>query len=89
MSKKAKQASKQKNLQAKRTRKQANTARYQALALAGKNSKSVRARAVNKNSKKVKTVDHADGFCGNPACVKCFPNMKRPVVTKYVKPVKV
>lgn len=85
MSKKSKQASKQKNLQAKRTRRAANRARFQAMALSGQNSKSTRARTVNRNNRKVKTVDHADGHCGNIACTKCFPNKNRTLTSKFVK----
>jgi len=86
MSKKAKKASKAKNLQAKRTRRDANRARYQALAKSGQNSKSLRARAVNKHNRKVKTVDHPDGHCGNHACTRCFPNVNRNLTVKFVRP---
>lgn len=86
MSKKAKKASKARNLQAKRTRKSANKARYQAMALAGQNSKSKHSRTVNKRTRMVGMIDHPDGHCGNIACVKCFPNMDRTLTAKYVKP---
>jgi len=85
MSKKSKKASKEKNLQAKRTRRTANRARFQAMALAGKNSKSTRARAVNKNNRKVKMVDHPEGHCGNHGCARCFPHVDRNLTAKYSK----
>ena len=78
MSKKSKKASKEKNMQRKRAAKAANKAKYQAMALAGQNTKSKRARGTNKNNKKVSTVDHKDGRCGNVACKKCFPNFSTP-----------
>lgn len=73
MSKKAKKAAKQKNLQRKRAIKAANKARYQAMAQSGENTKSKRFRATSKRMKKAKLTDHTDGPCGNLACKKCFP----------------
>jgi hypothetical protein len=89
MSKKAKQASKQKNLMAKRARKAANRSRFQKMRESGQNSKTKHSRAVNKRDRKVKNVDHADGHCGNFACTKCFPNVNRNLTAKYVKPQKI
>ena len=77
MSKKAKKASKEKNLQRKRAMRAANKAKYQGMAQAGQNSKSKRFRAKSKIMKKIKMVDHADGHCGNYACDKCFPNKNK------------
>lgn len=85
MSKKSKKATKEKNLQRKRAIKAANKARYQQMARDGQNSKSKRARAGNKRGKKVLTIDHLNGKCGNPACRKCYPLMVRDITTKYVK----
>lgn len=79
MSKSSKANSKQKRLLEKRKRKQANKARYEALKQAGQNTKSVRARAQNRNTKLVKMIDHPDGNCGNIACKKCV------VITKLIK----
>jgi len=73
MSKKCKASSKFKNLQAKRARKTANKAYYQALTAADKNSKSGRSIKSSKKKKRVKTIDHKDGNCGNVACRKCDP----------------
>lgn len=78
MSKKSKKASKEKNMQRKRAAKAANKAKYQAMALAGQNTKSKRARGSNKNNKKVNLIDHKDGHCGNVACKRCFPNFSTP-----------
>ena len=78
MSKKAKKASKEKNLQRKRSIKAANKARYQGMAQSGQNTKSLRFRRNSKAGKKIKMVDHADGHCGNYACNKCFPNKDVP-----------
>lgn len=86
MSKKAKKASKEKNLQQKRARRLTNRARFQAMALAGQNSKSKHARSVNRLTRKIKMVDHPNGHCGNVACVKCYPNVPRNLTAKYVKP---
>jgi len=85
MSKKAKKASKEKNLQAKRARRAANKSRYQKMRESGQNSKSKYSRAVNKNTKKAGGVDHPEGHCGNHACNKCFPNKKPTGVTPYHK----
>lgn len=76
MSKSSKARGKQEKLQEKRKRRQSNKARYEALKIAGQNSKSVRARKQNKNTKLVKRIDHPDGNCGNIACKKCNINKK-------------
>lgn len=86
MSKKSKKASKAKNLQRKRARRAANQARYQAMALVGQNTKSKRARHINKQTRKVSMIDHPEGRCGNIACTKCFPNIDRTLTVKYIKP---
>ena len=79
MSKKIKAANKEKNLQAKRSRKNANKAKYAALKASGQNSKSFRAIKDGKKNKKVNAIDHPNGACGNIACVKCFPYLERKV----------
>lgn len=73
MSKKIKASTKAKNLQAKRARKAANRAKYNALRDAGKNSKSIRSIRAGKKAKRLSGIDHPNGFCGNIACAKCFP----------------
>lgn len=78
MSKTSKKKNKQKNLMAKRARRQANKARYQKMRESGQNTKSVRARGVNKLNRKANRVDHPDGHCGNVACKKCFPTFSTP-----------
>lgn len=75
MSKRSKAITKDKNLQAKRARKAANRAKYKALMEAGKNSKSKRSVRFGKKSRKIQTVDHPNGQCGNIACKKCFPDL--------------
>ena len=73
MSKKAKAAAKEKNLQKKRAIKAANKAKYQAWALAGNNSKSKRSISRNKKAKKRNGISHPDGPCGNIGCRMCNP----------------
>lgn len=80
MSKKIKAANKEKNLQAKRARKAANKAKYAGLMAAGRNSKSYRSIQQGKKKRRAVSVDHPNGHCGNPACLKCFPDMERPVM---------
>jgi len=77
MSKKIKAANKQANLQAKRSRKAANKAKYAALKNAGQNTKSFRAIKAGKKHRKATGVSHPDGPCGNIGCVKCFPDLER------------
>ena len=77
MSKKIKAANKEKNLQVKRARKAANKAKYAALMVAGKNSKSYRSIQQGKKSRKINPIDHPNGFCGNVGCIKCFPYLER------------
>jgi len=77
MSKKIKAANKEKNLQAKRARKGANKAKYAALMAAGRNSKSYRSIQQGKKARRALTVDHPNGYCGNPGCTKCFPYLER------------
>lgn len=72
MSKKIKAANKEKNLQAKRTRKAANKAKYASLMAAGRNGKSYRSVKAGKKKRKVASIDHPNGRCGNLACKKCF-----------------
>lgn len=73
MSKKIKAANKEKNLQAKRARKAANRAKYAALMTAGRNGKSYRSVKAGKKKRRMASVDHPNGRCGNVACKKCFP----------------
>lgn len=82
MSKKIKAANKEKNLQAKRARKSANKAKYAALMAAGRNSKSYRSIQQGKKSRRAVTIDHPNGPCGNIACLKCFPDMERPMLKR-------
>ena len=73
MSKKSKNLNREKRLQKKRAIKNANKARYAELKRIGQNSKSKRFLKSSKKNKTIKTTDHSDGHCGNPACKKCFP----------------
>lgn len=73
MSKKIKAKTKQKNLIAKRARKAANRAKYDELKRTGQNRKSRRSIFQSKKTKKVRTVSHPDGPCGNIGCVRCDP----------------
>lgn len=73
MSKKYKKSNKEKRLGAKRAKKAANKARYQKLREQGINQKSLRSRLSNKKGKKMNTVSHPDGQCGNIGCRTCNP----------------
>jgi len=73
MSKKIKNAQKQKNLIAKRARRAANRARYDKLRDQGLNHKSKRSVAQGKKKKRAKSISHKDGACGNIACKRCDP----------------
>ena len=72
MSKTAKKNQKQKRLFKKRAIKAANKARYEAMKLAGQNSKSKRAVKQSRKGFKIK-VSHPNGPCGNIGCKKCDP----------------
>ena len=89
MSKKAKKASKEKNLMAKRARRAANKARYQKMRESGQNSKSKRAVSRGKVTKKAGGVSHPEGNCGNFGCLRCSSKRVATGVTPYSKPVKV
>ena len=73
MSKRSKKATAEKRISEKRARKAANKARYIKLREQGVNSKSSRFAKNAKKNKKAKFIDHPNGFCGNIACKKCFP----------------
>lgn len=83
MSKSSKAASKKKNAQAKRAKKAANQAMWQAMKEKGQNQKSLRARKSAKAAKKVNGISHPEGRCGNIGCQHCNPNEFR-VTTKYL-----
>ena len=88
MSKKAKKASKLKNLQRKRARKAANKARYQQMARDGVNSKSKRFKKKSKFDKKARPVKHLDAHCGNNGCKRCFPREEKEKVFVKAKDLK-
>lgn len=73
MSKKSKKATKQKNMQAKRAKKDANRAMYQERARQGVNSKSKRSVKRGKGKNTSTKGKHEILNCGNPACSKCYP----------------
>ncbi len=73
MSKTSKKITKEKNLQKKRARKAANRAKYDSWKLSGDNFKSKRSRKSIVKNKRVKTINHKDGKCGNIACQACDP----------------
>jgi len=77
MSKKAKAANRELRLQRKRALKTANKARYAELQRVGQNTKTRRSLMQSKRRKLVKIIDHKDGFCGNLACKKCFPQYNK------------
>lgn len=71
MSKKSKALQKQVNKSKKRAIRDANRARYQAMAKLGENTKSK--RFVSKSKRKVNTTSHPDGRCYNIGCKICDP----------------
>lgn len=73
MSKKAKAAQKIKRLAKKRARKAANKAKYEELKRLGLNTKSKRSLSQGKKKKKINTVSHPQGACGNIGCKTCDP----------------
>jgi len=73
MSKKSKQANREKRLQKKRAMKAANKARFAEMKRVGQNSKSRRSLMQSKKHRLVRIIDHKDGICGNLACIKCYP----------------
>lgn len=77
MSKKAKLVNREKRLQSKRAKKSANKARYLEMKARGVNSKSKRSVSNSKKKKRVSLLDHPNGNCGNPGCLKCFPYLER------------
>lgn len=72
MSKKTKTAAASRRKKEKRSRKDAQQAKYAAFARAGQNTKSKRSQSKNKIGR---TERHAVLFCGNIACKKCSPNV--------------
>ena len=79
MSKRSKVASKLKNAQAKRARKQANRTRFQELARLGQNTKSKRSLSINARKKRVNVFGHSLTNCGNIGCHRCNPNQYYPL----------
>jgi hypothetical protein len=74
MSKKAKSAAKDKRRSLKKSRKAAMKTQYQAWAASGQNSsKRSKLRAKKNAKKRLATVSHTDGPCGNIGCSKCNP----------------
>jgi len=77
MSKKSKAKAKVKRLMAKRARKTAKQAQYEAYKKAGQNNKSK--RFVKKSgTRKIRNKNHAISFCGNIGCERCFPEYNNP-----------
>ncbi len=73
MSKKAKQTSRALRRARKAARKTAQNLQYAAWKLAGKNTKSRRARLQKQRSNPVRSKDHSQGPCGNIGCKRCNP----------------
>ena len=73
MSKGAKKRQKEKRLVIKRGRKAANKAHYEELQRLGQNQKSKRAKGQAKRKKRINTISHPNGPCGNIGCKKCDP----------------
>ena len=77
MSKKSKAKAKLKRLAVKRARKAARQAQYEAYKKAGQNQKSKRFRK-GQSKKKTRNKRHPTDYCGNLACVRCFPEYNNP-----------
>ena len=73
MSKKAKQTARALRRARKAARKSAQNLQYAAWKLAGKNTKSRRARLRKQRSSPVPSKDHSHGPCGNIGCKRCNP----------------
>jgi len=73
MSKKAKQTSRALRRARKAARKSAQNLQYAAWKLAGKNTKSRRAKLQKQRSNPVRSSDHSQGPCGNIGCKRCNP----------------
>lgn len=80
MSKASKSRNREKRAQAKRARKTANQAQYQAWARDGVNSKSFRARKKAKKTKYNMNKGVHHHYCGNIACQVCFEHTGDSVV---------
>lgn len=81
MSKRTKTASAIRRKKEKRSRKDAEQAKYAAFAKAGQNKKSKRSLGKNKEGRVVR---HAILFCGNIGCQKCFHRQPKPEPKKCV-----
>lgn len=85
MGRAAKSRNREKRAQAKRSRKAANQAQYQAWAKAGENTKSFRARKRIKRTKyNVNQGEHFH-YCGNIACNKCFERTETGIIKRRNK----
>lgn len=72
MSRRSRQAQKDRRQADKRAKKEANKAKWAEYAKNGTNKKSKRAKANKKAMAQVKTEDHTNGVCGNAGCKKCI-----------------
>ena len=71
MSKKAKSEAKKRRRAKKRAMKAAQKALYEQRKREGQNTKSKRVRLKAKRTKRLRTVKHRLGRCGNIGCAKC------------------
>lgn len=79
MSRRSRQAQKDRRQADKRAKKEANKAKWAEYAKAGTNQKSKRAKANKKAQAQVKVESHPNGVCGNAGCKKCLQHN----LTKY------
>ena len=75
MSKQAKLSSRALRRARKAARKAAQNLQYAAWKLAGKNTKSRRAKLRKQRSNQVRSKDHSQGSCGNIGCKRCNPEL--------------
>jgi hypothetical protein len=75
MSKKAKATARDLRRARKVARKAAQNLQYAAWKLAGKNTKSRRAKLRKQRSNQVRSKDHSHGACGNIGCKRCNPEL--------------
>jgi len=84
MSKKAKASARALRRARKVARKAAQNLQYAAWKLAGKNTKSRRAKLRKQRSNPVRSKEHAQGPCGNIGCKRCNPELHNLVAPRLL-----
>jgi hypothetical protein len=84
MSKKAKATARALRRARKAARKAAQNLQYAAWKLAGKNTKSRRAKLQKQRANQPRSKDHAQGPCGNIGCKRCNPELHNLVAPRLL-----